>query len=189
MMVLEKSLVLGILSIAMLLFPTSLKELVYAIDIVNVRELPTTDSEKVDKLFLGECVEREQVIGDWALVKMDEETVYIHNNYLSEEDPMENYSYLGEFKITAYCGGSCCNGKWAGQTATGVKPSEGTTIAVAPWVIHNGSEVYIYGIGTRIAHDTGGFANRNDHQIDLFFDSHRLTEEWGVQYRKVWVRK
>lgn len=105
------------------------------------------------------------------------------------EDVTEGLVYLGEFKITAYCGGSCCNGKWAGTTSTGVAPSEGRTIAVAPWVIPYGSQVYIDGVGYRTAEDTGGFANRNSHQIDLFIASHSRANTWGVQYRNVWIVK
>lgn len=43
---------------------------------------------------------------------------------------MENYgsqrtiNSLGTFRLTAYCGGKCCNGKWAGKTSTGVGRSD-----------------------------------------------------------------
>ena len=96
---------------------------------------------------------------------------------------------LGEFKITSYCGGACCNGKWAGTTATGASPKEGRTIAVAPWVIPYGSEVMIEGLGVFVAEDTGGFANRNAHQIDLFVADHDRANSWGVQYHQVYIRK
>lgn len=97
---------------------------------------------------------------------------------------------LGEFKITAYCGGACCNGKWAGTTSSGVTPAEGRTIAVAPWVIPYGTQVKIAGLGsTYVAEDTGGFAYRNDHQIDLFVASHSAANSWGVTYREVWIKK
>ena len=36
---------------------------------------------------------------------------------------------MSTFEVTAYCGGSCCNGKWAGQTASGRTPCEGRTCA------------------------------------------------------------
>ena len=69
---------------------------------------------------------------------------------------------LGEFKVTAYCGGACCNGKWAGTTASGAVPSEGRTIAVAPWIIPYGTQVRIEGMdAVYVAEDTGGFANSN----------------------------
>lgn len=108
---------------------------------------------------------------------------------VSEETESEWVS-LGEFKITAYCGGTCCNGQWAGQTSTGVRPTPHRTIAVAPWVIHYGTEVRIEGLDyTYVAEDTGGFVKRNDHQIDLLMDSHAATCNWGVQYLEVWIRR
>ena len=97
---------------------------------------------------------------------------------------------LGEFKITAYCGGACCNGKWAGTTASGATPSEGRTIAVAPWIIPYGTQVKIEGMdGVYVAEDTGGFANSNPYQIDLFIADHSRTGSWGVRYREVWVKR
>ncbi len=97
---------------------------------------------------------------------------------------------LGEFKITAYCGGACCNGKWAGTTASGATPSEGRTIAVAPWIIPYGTQVRIDGLdGTYVAEDTGGFANSNPYQIDLFVANHSSAGSWGVRYREVWVKR
>ena len=58
---------------------------------------------------------------------------------------------LGTFRITHYCTGSCCNGQWAGVTATGASPNPGVTIAVDPRVIPLGSRVYIEGYGEFIA--------------------------------------
>lgn len=183
-----KHALIGAITIGMLSSQTLLQEAekVYATDVVNIRRGASTETEIVGKLHPGESVDRIGSSEDWSMIKMEDETYYIHSDYLSTENPLE---YLGEFKITAYCGGRCCNGKWAGQTSTGVRPSEGTTIAVAPWVIPYGTMVYIEGVGTRVAQDTGGFANRNDHQIDLYFDHHGSTDSWGVQYRKVWIVK
>ncbi|QNM04298.1 SH3 domain-containing protein [Qiania dongpingensis] len=97
---------------------------------------------------------------------------------------------MGEFKITAYCGGACCNGKWAGTTASGASPSEGRTIAVAPWIIPYGTQVRIEGLdGVYVAEDTGGFANSNPYQIDLFVSEHSHAGSWGVRYRQVWVKR
>ena len=58
---------------------------------------------------------------------------------------------------------------------------------MAPSVIPYGSTVYIDGVGYRVAEDTGGFANRNSYQIDLYMDSHSAANNWGVQYRDVWI--
>ena len=97
---------------------------------------------------------------------------------------------LGEFKVTAYCGGACCNGKWAGTTASGAVPSEGRTIAVAPWIIPYGTQVRIEGMdAVYVAEDTGGFANSNPYQIDLFVSDHGHATSWGVSYREIWVKR
>lgn len=183
-----------LLSVGMILmgFPVyseAAGDVVYATDNVNIRTEPTTESESIGCLLEDEPIERiseENTL--WSKVLYDGKEYYICSLYLTEDDPLDDYILLGEFKITAYCGGSCCNGKWAGRTSTGVTPIEGITIAVAPWIIPYGTDVYIEGVGHRVAQDTGGFANRNDHQIDLYFSSHGRTSNWGVQYRNIWIK-
>ena len=91
---------------------------------------------------------------------------------------------LGEFKITAYCACSKCNGSYAGQTATGATPTAGYTIAVDKRVISLGSKVKIEGKdNVYCAQDTGV----KGEQIDLFVSSHSAAYDWGVRYREVWV--
>ena len=100
------------------------------------------------------------------------------------------WTSLGEFKITGYCGGACCNGPWGGITSTGKVPAEGRTIAVAPWLIPYGTKVRIEGMnGVFTAEDTGGFANSNPRQIDVFYASHSRALASGVSYREIWVQK
>ena len=97
---------------------------------------------------------------------------------------------LGEFKVTGYCGGVCCNGRWGGTTASGTVPAEGRTIAVAPSLIPYGTSVRIEGMDSVfIAEDTGGFANRNPRQIDVFYADHGRALQSGVSYREIWVQK
>ncbi|MCI8550376.1 MAG: SH3 domain-containing protein [Lachnospiraceae bacterium] len=106
------------------------------------------------------------------------------------EEASSGWVSLGEFKITAYCGGACCNGQWAGTTSSGATPTEGRTIAVAPGLIPYGTRVKIGGIdGVYVAEDTGGFANSNSHQIDIYFANHSSATSWGVSYREVWVKR
>lgn len=175
-------------------------EIVYATMNVNIREEHNDASTIVGMLVGGDSIKRTGICENgWSMVLYGNEEHYIHSEYLTTLKPeLEKYNsnnkngweYLGEFKITAYCGGSCCNGKWAGITSTGVSPKTGRTIAVAPWIIPYGSEVMIEGLDNiYIAEDTGGFANRNSYQIDLFVSSHSSANEWGVQYRKVWIKK
>ena len=175
---------------------SEVQETVYATMNVNVRTEPSVESEKVGLLCGGQSIERTGILSNgWSRVVFGEEERFIHSNYLTTVKPSgysgsssESGQFLGTFKITAYCGGSCCNGGWAEQTSTGVAPREGRTIAVAPWVIPYGSKVKIEGLDeTYIAEDTGGFANRNDRQIDLFMEDHSRTGAWGVQHRRVWI--
>lgn len=90
---------------------------------------------------------------------------------------------LGEFKITHYCGGECCNGPWAGTTALGVKPRENHTIAVDPNVIPLGSKVIIDGI-EYTAEDTGGAIKGN--RIDIYVSDHEKATNSGVKYLHVY---
>lgn len=97
---------------------------------------------------------------------------------------------LGEFKITAYCGGACCNGQWAGTTSSGASPVEGRTIAVAPGLIPYGTRVKVAGMDSVfVAEDTGGFANSNPRQIDIYYADHASATSRGVSYREIWVQR
>ena len=93
---------------------------------------------------------------------------------------------LGTFKITHYCGGSCCNDEWAGVTATGAPLVEGDTIAVDPTVIPYGTKVIINGhIFT--ATDCGGAIKGN--RIDVFVNDHDYANRLGVYYTDVYIVK
>lgn len=176
-------------------------ETVYATMNVNIRQEPDDTSVSVGLLIGGDSIKRTEILSNnWSKVLYGNEEFYIHSEYLTkikpekqeteEIDKNSGWVCLGEFKITSYCGDECCNGQWAWTTSTGVSPKAGRTIAVAPWIIPYGTAVMIDGLDNiYIAEDTGGFANRNDHQIDLFASSHERATEWGVQYRKVWVKK
>ena len=99
---------------------------------------------------------------------------------------------LGAFKITHYCPGPCCCGKWAdGITATGTKATQGRTIAVDPDVIPYGTEVLVaYEDGSQavyIAEDCGGAIQGN--RIDVFMDSHEAALVCGVKAAEVYVRE
>lgn len=130
-----------------------------------------------------------------SFIEENSSTVEENSSYISEgveeeteDNPNEQVeselSYIGEFKITWYCGGYCCNGKWAGKTASGATPSEGVTIAVDPKVIPLGTKVYIEGIGWRIAQDTGGAIKGN--KIDVFVSDHNNIPSIGVTYCNVY---
>lgn len=92
---------------------------------------------------------------------------------------------LGEFTVTAYCGGSCCCGVWADEnctTASGAKAVEGVTIAADTSVLPFGTTVRIDGAEYTVQ-DTGGAIKGN--RIDLYFDNHEDALQYGVKTMEV----
>lgn len=100
---------------------------------------------------------------------------------------VEEDVYLGEFKLTGYCPCYTCSGGWGTKTATGVRATEGITIAVDPKVIPYGTKVYIDGVGFRIAQDCGGAVKGN--KIDVFVNAHKdcYKTEYNQKAAKVWI--
>lgn len=90
-------------------------------------------------------------------------------------------SYLGNYKLTAYCNCSKCCGKWAGgNTASGTVPTAGRTVACnsLPFGTKLNINGHIYTV-----EDTGNMA---DNVIDIYFDSHSSALQFGVQYADVY---
>ncbi len=86
------------------------------------------------------------------------------------------------WRITAYCKGSCCCGKWAdGITASG-KPAQGKLIA-APKEIPFGTWIDIPGYGMAEVLDRGG--SIKGRKLDLLFSSHQEALNWGVKYMEL----
>ena len=101
------------------------------------------------------------------------------------EEPTSNKVALGRFKVTAYCAcDKCCPGTSDGLTYTETVATEGRTIAVDPKVIPLGSRVEVNGV-EYIAEDIGG-AIKGD-KVDIFFNSHDVALEWGVQEHDVYL--
>ena len=95
------------------------------------------------------------------------------------------YDNYQVYETTAYCSCKECSGCWGNQTSTGRTCIAGRTVAVDPSVIPYGTEVYIEGIGWRIAEDTGGGVG-NKH-IDVLVDTHENALSLGVSNGGVWV--
>ena len=102
---------------------------------------------------------------------------------------------LGEFEITAYCGGTCCS-SGTGITASGNVAEEGKTIGVDPDIIPLGSKVKIvFADGTEHvyrADDTGSAINGNI--IDLYMGTaesggHERALQFGRQTCKVYIQE
>lgn len=93
---------------------------------------------------------------------------------------------LGRYKLTAYCPCKKCSDNWGNKTATGVRATQGRTIAVDPRVIPYGSIVVING-HEYVAEDCGGAIKGK--RIDVYFESHKVASDFGVQYAEVFLKK
>lgn len=105
----------------------------------------------------------------------------------SEMDGIESNLpiFAGVFSTTAYCKCEKCCGVWSDSpTKSGTVPQEGRTIAVDPDVIPLGTQVII-DCKVYTAEDTGSAVKGN--VIDIYFDNHEETEEYGRQDREVWI--
>lgn len=103
-------------------------------------------------------------------------------------------TYLGVFKMTAYCGCTkCCgknakkgaDGEWLAITRTGVRAKPNHTISVDPKVIPLGSKVRI-GDTIYTAEDTGDSWIQGNH-IDIYMTSHDAAKLYGVQHHDVYL--
>lgn len=113
------------------------------------------------------------------------------------EGEVLEYTEVIQLEATAYCACYKCCGKYPsnkyyGITKTGTRAKVGT-IAVDPKVIPLGTKMYVeglngaknYGLGT--AEDIGGAIKGNI--IDLYFDTHAETRQWGRQQVNVYILK
>lgn len=89
-------------------------------------------------------------------------------------------TYLGRFKLTAYCTCSICCGKWAGGgTASGAAPTPGRTVAMAgvPFGTKLSINGHIYVVedrGTAYGH------------VDILMASHEEALQFGLKYADVY---
>jgi 3D (Asp-Asp-Asp) domain-containing protein len=90
-------------------------------------------------------------------------------------------AWSGAARITMY---TCVELGGCGATASGVWPEPGM-VAVDPSVIPLGSTVWVQGLGTFLATDTGSLV-RGTH-LDVFTLSYADALAWGVQERAVQV--
>lgn len=130
------------------------------------------------------------VVIEW---KEPEETVE-----LDEVTEQVELTYLGKFKLTAYCSCSKCCGKWAKDRPVDDFGNElviganctllvaGYSIAVDPDVIPYGSIVVINGKEYK-AQDSGGGINGNE--IDVYHSDHEAAKEFGIQYADVYLKE
>ena len=125
----------------------------------------------------------------WVKVKVNGKTGYVNTSrvkYVTTSSKKTTASVsdetkikLGSFKLTFYGDDTI--------TATGKKPQINHTIAVDPRVIPLGSKVYIEGMGTYYAEDTGGAIKGNI--LDVFVRTEAEANRLGVKYADVYLYK
>jgi 3D (Asp-Asp-Asp) domain-containing protein len=90
-------------------------------------------------------------------------------------------AWSGPARVTMH---TCTELGGCGPTASGLRPEPGM-VAVDPAVIPLGSTVWIQGLGTFLAADTGSLV-RGAH-LDVFGWSYQEAMAWGIQERAVLV--
>ena len=125
-----------------------------------------------------EAVESETII---ASETADEESY--EETYEEETSNSEYGTFVGNYKLTAYCPCSICCGEWAGgPCASGNYPSAGYTVACNSLPL--GTVIYIEGYGTYVVEDTGGMGGS---VIDIFFNTHEEALAFGASYANVYI--
>lgn len=117
---------------------------------------------------------------------LEKEKAELYENIEQLEKEIEELEKIKIFEMeaTAYTDDKQSQGKWVGQTATGVKPQIGV-VAVDPKIIPLGTRLYVEGYGQAIAGDTGGAIKGN--KIDLFLPNRGDCMRFGRQKVKVRV--
>lgn len=96
------------------------------------------------------------------------------------ENAIANGTYLGNFKLTAYCACSKCCGQWAGgATASGTTPTAGRTVAMGG--VPFGTKLLINGTIYTVEDRGTGYGH-----VDIFFNSHSAALSFGRQYADVY---
>ena len=131
----------------------------------------------------------------WAVRIISDEDTDILNALKEKKLAAEHYdntviaknadygSFLGSFKLTAYCSCPICCGPWSGgPTASGKMPTEDHTVAMAglPFgtqLIINGEVYTVEDRGTPYGH------------VDIYMNDHQLALQFGVQYADVYLKK
>lgn len=100
--------------------------------------------------------------------------------YHEDVPSADSGTYLGDWTITFYCTGSCCNGQYTG-TASGAPLTPWHTAACT--ALPFGTVVYIEGVGQFVIEDTGVSGN----WIDCCVDSHQQALDLGMRTASVYI--
>lgn len=108
--------------------------------------------------------------------------IYPHANFANKECGIELAKQLGLWKVTAYCSCKKCNGKFKGQTASGINPNAQT---VACNILPLGTSVSIDG-KNYVVQDRGSKKHfDNQKHIDLWMPSHKQALDFGEKWFEV----
>lgn len=122
--------------------------------------------------------------------QLEDLPIYPHANFAPKLCGIEIAKQLGLWKITAYCPCKICNGKNAGKTSLGVKPS---SITVATNYYDLGTNIKVgdklYTVQDRGSIKKFGTLDNPEKHIDIFLDSHKEAKDYGVKWAQVNVVK
>ena len=161
-----------------------------------VKEITPEEKQKryeAQKAYYQSMAERYRKELEEKEVEAKEEETIIASETSYEEDNEETYNeetssneygtFVGNYKLTAYCPCSICCGEWAGgPCASGNYPSAGYTVACNS--LPMGTVIYIEGYGTYVVEDTGGMGGS---VIDIFFNTHEEALAFGASYANVYI--
>ena len=155
--------------------PVSLTPLAYETTVTEVLEEPAEETP-VDEAA-EETPAEEPVIDDSPIAQATK----------ADMERPDDLVKLGDFIATAYC--------VTGQTSTGTQTTVGRTLAVNPYVIPYGTEVWLYledgtFAGDFIAEDTGSNMLANPNVIDIYMGQGSYNDciLWGAQNVQVYIR-
>ena len=114
----------------------------------------------------------------------DDSSSYDYDSYDESEAYTETSSsssgtYLGNFKLTAYCDCAQCCGVAGNATASGVYPTSGHTVAMGG--VPFGTQLLINGVVYTVEDRGTPYGH-----VDIFFDSHSEALNFGLQYADVY---
>ena len=144
-----------------------------------VRSKPDESGEVLAKIYFGDAVEildKEEHKG-WYRIDFEDKDAYVSAEYTQETNPLDDLTYMGEWRITAYAatGNPCANGNF---------PQTGYTIACNS--LPFGTEVYIDGVGFRTVEDRGPEWLGSE-WLDIYMGEVEPCVQWGDQYREVYI--
>ena len=139
---------------------------------LRIRSEPSEDAEILSVLPFASEVDGEIKDG-W----MQTDEGYLKVEHLAESNPLDEYQYLGEWKLTAYF-------ETGLQTASGVWPEVNVTVA------HNslpfGTQIYIENQGFWVVQDRGP-SSMGENWCDLYLGDYGTCVQFGEKYAKVYL--